>query len=155
MGAATGFSLDELTGRIDSYMEAAASAYGIPALAVSVVADGTPALVRGRGVRSAGTEKTVDADTVFHAASVSKTFTATAVMQLMERGAVSLDDRIAAVLPEFCMADDRYRKITIRQLLCHTSGMPDVSDYHWDKPEHDDGAMGRFVDSCSALQLVV
>jgi len=147
-------AVDELSQRLERYVEAFASAYGIPGLSVGVVIDGEAFLVRGFGGLCAGTGKHVDKDSVFHAASVSKTFTATAVMQLAERGKLSLDAGIASVLPGFSMKDDRYKNITIRQLLCHTSGMPDVADYHWDKPEYDDGALGRFVATCSDLNLL-
>jgi CubicO group peptidase (beta-lactamase class C family) len=38
-------------------------------------------------------------------------------------------------LPYFRVADDRYQTITVRQMVTHTSGMPDVEDYEWDKPQ--------------------
>jgi CubicO group peptidase (beta-lactamase class C family) len=45
------------------------------------------------------------------------------------------------------MDDERYRDIKVRQMLSHTSGIPDTANYHWDKPEYDDGALERFVRS--------
>ncbi|MEG1585222.1 MAG: serine hydrolase domain-containing protein, partial [Anaerovorax sp.] len=43
--------------------------------------------------------------------------------------------------------DERYKGMTIKQLLSHTAGMPDLQDYHWDFPETDEGALERFVRS--------
>jgi CubicO group peptidase (beta-lactamase class C family) len=60
-------------------------------------------------------------ETPFNLASISKTFTATAVLQLMEKGKLKLDDTFQTYFPEFPYAD-----ITIKHLLAHTSGLPDL-----------------------------
>jgi CubicO group peptidase (beta-lactamase class C family) len=60
-------------------------------------------------------------------ASLSKSFTALAVMQLAEAGDLRLDDPVVRHLPEFAMADPRAEQITIRQLLGHSSGMSDTT----------------------------
>jgi CubicO group peptidase (beta-lactamase class C family) len=91
---------------------------------------------------------------VFHFASVSKPFVATAIMQLVERQDMGLDDRVAEILPYFRLADDDYRKITIRQMLDHTSGMPDVEDYEWHNPQFDEGAAERYVRSMACRSLL-
>ena len=53
------------------------------------------------------------------------------------------------------MADERYRDIKIRQMLSHTSGIPDTVNYNWDKPEYDAGALERFVRSIADQKLVM
>ena len=63
-------------------------------------------------------------DTIFQLASVSKQFTAAAVMLAVRRGLLSLDDELAAFFPEL----DKYKGATIRHLLTHTSGIPDYFD---------------------------
>lgn len=68
-------------------------------------------------------------------------------MQLVEQGKIKLDSYLIEYLPYFELKDDRYKKITIRQMLNHISGMPDVGDYEWDKPQYDEGALERFVRS--------
>jgi CubicO group peptidase (beta-lactamase class C family) len=50
--------------------------------------------------------------------------------------------------------DRRCPTLTIRQFLTHSSGMPDVDDYHWDEPEYDEGALERFVRSLIGRSLV-
>ena len=87
-------------------------------------------------------------------ASVSKPFVATAIMQLVERGTLNLDDRVTRWLPYFRLADDRYGEITIRQVLNHTSGMPDVDDYEWNKPQFDVGAAERYVRAMAGQRLL-
>ena len=84
-------------------------------------------------------------ETLFHMASLTKPFVATAVMQLVEQGKVELDAPVTKYLPHFHLKDSRYESITVRQMLTHTSGMLDVKDYQWDKPEYDDGALERYV----------
>jgi CubicO group peptidase (beta-lactamase class C family) len=80
-------------------------------------------------------------------ASITKPFVATALMQLVEQGKVHLDDPVVKYLPCFALKDRRYKEITVRQMATHTSGMPDVRNYFWDKPEYDDGALERYVRS--------
>ncbi len=60
---------------------------------------------------------------LYGAGSVSKIYTAAAVMQLAEDGKLDLDQPVVKYLPEFTMADERYRDITVRMLLNHSSGL--------------------------------
>jgi len=117
----------------------------LPGLAFGAIADGKVLLREALG--STGpvdtTSPPVDRRTVFHLASLSKPVVATAIVALTERGKLSLDDPVVKHLPYFRLADDRYPQITIRQLLTHVSGLPDVTDYGWATPEHDDGALER------------
>ena len=126
----------------------------IPGFAIAVVDDGRIVYEHGFGVLSLKGKDAVTPRSLFHMASITKTFVATAVMQLVEKGRIRLDAPIATYLPYFKMADPRAATITIEQLLTHTSGMPDVGDYEWDKPQYDDGALERYVRSIANLQLV-
>lgn len=65
--------------------------------------------------------KTTD---LYNVGSVSKVYVSAAIMKLCEMGLLELDGYVCAYLPKFKMADERYKKITVRQLLCHTSGLP-------------------------------
>ncbi|WP_151525624.1 serine hydrolase domain-containing protein [Serinicoccus kebangsaanensis] len=79
--------------------------------------------VEVRGYQRDGQGPAVDGDTPFRIASMSKSFTATLVMLLAERGDLDLDAPLSAVVPEFAMGDDRAGQITLRMLLAHTSGI--------------------------------
>lgn len=126
----------------------------IPGLAVGVVYDNEVIYTKGFGVKNIETKEEVDENSLFHMASVSKTFVATGIMQLVEQGKINLDSYLIEYLPYFELKDDRYKKITIRQMLKHISGMGDVDDYEWDKPKYDEGALERFVRGLSDDELL-
>jgi CubicO group peptidase (beta-lactamase class C family) len=144
----------EYTKHIDSFIDETLREKKIPGVAVGIVEDGRLVYARGFGVMKVGdTSKPVTAETLFHMASVTKPFVATAVMQLVEQDKVDLNAPVTKYLPYFRLKDPRFRFITVRQLLTHTSGMPDVEDYLWDKPEYDDGSLERYVRSLTDKDL--
>ncbi len=144
----------QLQAELDSKINAAISKGELPGLAIGVVKNGKLIYAKGFGVMKLGTTAPVTSRSLFHMASVTKTFVATAIMQLVEQGKIDLDAPVTRYLPYFKLADDRYRQIKIRQMVSHTSGIPDVTDYHWDKPEYDDGALERFTRSFSSQKLI-
>ncbi|MBE6036249.1 MAG: beta-lactamase family protein [Clostridiales bacterium] len=89
--------------------------------------------------------KALAAESRFHMASVSKLFTAAAVIKLRDAGKLNLSAPLVQYLPEVKTADPRFSQATVLDLLTHTSGLPDVQDYHWDKPETDEGALLRYA----------
>ena len=72
------------------------------------------------GFRDADNKLPMEEDTIFEMASVTKIFTATAIMLLAREGKLSLDDEYAEYFPDY-----PYAGVKIRHLLTHTSGMPD------------------------------
>ncbi len=95
-----------------------------PGLALGLVHDGELLWGSGYGVADLETKKPVTLDTRFRIASITKTFTATGILQLRDAGKLCLDDPVAKYLDWF---DLRYKDapgITIRNLLTHTSGLP-------------------------------
>lgn len=66
----------------------------------------------------------------YNIASVSKTVTAVAVMQLVDEGKIDLDKKVITYIPEFSMEDKRYKAITVRMLLNHSSGIMGSMQYH-------------------------
>jgi CubicO group peptidase (beta-lactamase class C family) len=86
-------------------------------------------IVYAEGFGMADREKSIPVapDTLFNIGSVSKVFAAAAIMLLVDRGKIKLDDSVTKYLPEFTMADPRYKDITLRMLLNHTSGIPGTS----------------------------
>lgn len=105
---------------LDSTLENMRAQARVPGLAVGIVDGGAVVYSRAFGVRDLGNGAPVDTDTLFHVASISKTFTTAAVMQLVERGKLTLDDTIERHLPEFAGSG-----ILVRQLLTHTAGLQD------------------------------
>jgi CubicO group peptidase (beta-lactamase class C family) len=112
-------------GAIDRFVQGWMDANGVPGLALAVTRDTRVVHLRGYG--DAGDGRPVTPDTQFLVASLSKSFTALAVLQLVEAGRVNLDAPVAAYLPEFTVADrTEAGRITVRMLLNQTSGMADA-----------------------------
>ncbi|MFI7617100.1 serine hydrolase domain-containing protein [Nonomuraea terrae] len=123
LGLSAALTLQPASATFDSYVREAAEAAGLPGLSVVVTHGGEVVHAAGYGHDSDG--RPVTADTPMRVASVSKSFTAMAVMTLVERGRIALDEPVAEKLPGFAMADPRAARITVRQLLNQTSGLSD------------------------------
>ena len=95
-----------------------------PGLALGIVYDGELLWGQGYGWADIEAKKPVTLDTRFRIASISKTFTAVAILQLRDRGALSLDDPVSSHLDWFDLRFKGAPAITIRNLLTHTSGLP-------------------------------
>jgi CubicO group peptidase (beta-lactamase class C family) len=93
-----------------------------PGCAVGVAVGGMPVLSRAYGMADIEQEQPASPETVFEAGSVSKQFTAAAVLLLAQQGKLSLDDPVRKYVPEL---PDYGRPITIRHALTHTSGLRD------------------------------
>src|SRR5438477_6351227 len=106
---------------IDDYIKVEMERRHIPGLALAVARNGKIVKVRGYGIANLEHDVPVTPDTVFELASVTKQFTATAIMLLVEEGKVQLDDPVAWHLPR---APQTWKAITVRHLLTHTSGLP-------------------------------
>lgn len=128
-----------LRASVDEYLwpllETFLGSHPVAGLAVALVREGE-VVARGFGVRDVGTGARVTPETMFHLASVSKPFVATAIVSLAtarDAGGpvLDVDAPIIEWVPEFTLADGRAREVTARGLLSHSSGLPDVSDYSW------------------------
>lgn len=146
-------ALDRLLAeRLWPWVEQVMDAWALPGVAICAVR-GEAVVARGFGTRDVRTGEPVTGDTLFHLASISKPFVATAALQLVDDGALELDAPIAPLLPELRWADERARGITLRHLLSHRSGLGDVHDYGWDDPEFDDDALARFAAEVAGWRL--
>lgn len=146
-----GKKLDE---HLTPFVQQVVQSHELPGLSIGVVADHQTVYARGFGVQSLQSGQAVTMKTLFHMASISKPFVATAVMQLVEQGKIQLDAPVVTYLPYFSLDDPRFQTITIQQMLSHVSGMPDVDDYEWERPQYDEGALERFVRSIAPLKMI-
>lgn len=99
-------------------------AQGSPGMVVSVAREGEVVFARGYGFADLEHRAAVTPDTVFRLASVTKQFTAAAVLLLVEDGRLNLDDRLSEYVPELQQASE----VTLYQLLAQTSGIPDYAE---------------------------
>ena len=138
---------------VEDLAQTVINGFGVAGMAIGIVR-GEEVYANGFGVKNIETQEPVTFDSLFHLASISKTFVATAVMQLVEHGKLELDAPLVAYLPNFLLDDERYKQITVQQMLSHTAGMPDTDDYGWDRPEYDDRALERYMHSLANEKLI-
>ena len=96
-----------------------------PGLAALVRQNGKTIFEHGYGVRDLRTKSKIDAHTNFRLASFTKQFTAMAIMLLVQSGKLGYDETLSEIFPDF---PDYGKAITVRNLLNHTSGLPDYED---------------------------
>src|SRR5262249_57579965 len=107
---------------LDAKIQAGMARYGIPGVAVGVLAHGRE-YVQGYGVTNVDYPVPVDGDTLFRIGSTTKTFTGTTVMRLVEQGTLDLDATARTYLPHFHTPDPSVAPpVTLRQLLNHSAG---------------------------------
>jgi len=131
---------------VDAAVKAAMARTGIKGLAIATIEDGKPVFVSSYGVRNAGGAP-LETDTVMYGASLTKTVFAYTVMQLVDEGKIDLDKPIADMLPRplpdygnldaygnwgDLAGDERWREITPRMILTHSTGF---ANFSFDEPD--------------------
>lgn len=135
------------TAAVDRFMSDYLARTKLPGASVAITHGDRVVHVAGYGHDSTGAA--ITGDTRMPVASLSKSVTALAVMQLVESGRVALDAPVRQYLPEFRMADSRAERITVRQLLNQTSGMSDRAFPDLRRPQASSlaGAVERLRDA--------
>ena len=128
-------SLAQTPAELDKKIEASLHKAGAPSVSVAVVQDGKLSYARAFGMADLEAKRAATPETRYAVGSISKQFTAAALLILEEQGKLSLEDRVSKYFPELTRAGD----ITIRQLLSHTSGYEDYAPQDfiipaWTKP---------------------
>ncbi|USX53019.1 serine hydrolase [Lentzea sp. HUAS12] len=132
----------------NDFLATTTARFAVPGAAVGVFHDGEERFF-SHGVTSLENPLPVDEDTLFLLGSVTKTYTATAIMRLVADGRVALDSPVREYVPELRLADGR--ECTVRQLLNHTSGLD------WGtmtSTGEGDDALRRHVGELATLKLV-
>ncbi|MCF6468387.1 beta-lactamase family protein [Nonomuraea sp. MG754425] len=127
---------------LDERLPGLIAEHHVPGAVIGVHADGEH-LERAAGVLNTRTGVPVTTDSLFQIGSISKVWTATLALQLVEDGRLDLDRPVRAYLPDFRPADESAALITTRHLLCHTAGFE--GDRFTDTGRGDD-AIARYVD---------
>lgn len=110
---------------VDDFIETYMNFYNIPGVSMALIKDNKVAYYKTYGVSNAYTQKPLTENTLFEAASITKSVFAFAVNRLVERGELDLDKPLYEYLPFEAIAhDDRYKLITARIVLCHQTGFP-------------------------------
>jgi CubicO group peptidase (beta-lactamase class C family) len=140
---------------------------------VAIMERGRLVFSEAMGVADRAQNRAVDRNTRFNIGSVSKMFAAVAILMLVDEGKMDLDAPVFLYIPEFTMADARYRDITVRMLLNHSSGLPGTTAFIGFEPDastqglllatmkhsalkHDPGAMSMYTnDGFTLVEIII
>ncbi|QPC84616.1 beta-lactamase family protein [Phototrophicus methaneseepsis] len=121
---------------------------GVPGAVVGITIDGET-FTHGSGITSAINPLEIDEDTLFQIGSITKTFTATAMMRLVEDGKLDLNAPIRTYLPDFRVKDEAVsEKATIKHLITHSTGW--IGDVFTDTGDNDN-ALEEYVKQMATL----
>lgn len=107
---------------VDSAVESQQKAQKVPGVSLAVCRGGKIVKAKGYGLANLELEVPVTPETIFQTGSVGKQFTSMAILMLFEEGKLGLDDKITKYIPE---SPPAWKDVTVRELLTHTSGIPD------------------------------
>jgi CubicO group peptidase (beta-lactamase class C family) len=135
---------------VDSVMRAFMVRSRVPGIAYGIIVDGKLLHVAAHGLREVPTQAPVDTSSVFRIASMTKSFTALAILQLRDAGALALDDPAERYVPE--LRQLRYpttdaRRITVRDLLSHAAGFPEDNPWGDQQLDASDADLSRMIRS--------
>jgi len=137
---------------IDRYVQAQMKDGLIPGFALGIIRGDQILYLRGYGVADPS-GRPVTPQTPFLIASVSKTFTALAVMQLVEAGKIDLDRPVSDHLTNLPPPHGVYQQMTVRQLLNHTAGFQTEQEYRVVAPGEDDVSLAELTRRFSSVRL--
>lgn len=119
--------------------------YNIPGLSIGIVKNDSIIYTKGYGVKNIENNEFITENSIFHTASISKLFTAIAIVQLEQEKLLNLNDKLVELIPEIEFSDDLVKEITIKNLLNHTSGLPDILNYHWGNNNQSDTSLRDYI----------
>ena len=130
---------------LDSVIAKMAQDYDIPGVSVGIVRKSEVVYLKNQGTENILSQKPISSNTVFNTGSISKVFTATAIMQLHELGLINLKTPVYKYGPYFDMVDQDFRKITIEHLLAHKGGLPGDHSAHVGAPYFGEDAIKNYI----------
>ncbi len=139
------------------WLEAQRAYDQIPGVSAAIVHDQAVLWAGGYGLADLAAPRPAAADTIYSICSISKLFTAVAVMQQRDAGRLRLDDPVARHLPWFTIkpAEGESEAVTVEGLLTHASGLPRESDYpYWTGPEFAFPTRDQIIARVSGQQML-
>jgi CubicO group peptidase (beta-lactamase class C family) len=131
---------------VDALMLRLMSTYHVPGAALALIKDSKIMLDRGYGFRDLATHAAVTPATLFNIGSISKSFTALGIVQLVDQSRVDLDIPVIKYLPDLRLSDPQATQtVTLRQLLSHTSGLPVDEQWPRQVPPIRQGIVAEFA----------
>jgi CubicO group peptidase (beta-lactamase class C family) len=140
----------ETAQELAAFVAEAAKAYDVPGISVGVLIEGRE-IYTAHGISTPANPVEIDERTLFHIASATKSFTATALLHLVADGRVDLEATVRTYVPELKLASEAHAaRITVRNLLDHTAGL----EWNLVGSDHGDGSLATFVAKLEALPLI-
>src|SRR4051794_12314590 len=137
-----------MTRGLQERLDALTVRHKVPGAVLGVLRDGAVQTLAA-GVLNVDTGVRATPGSLFQTGSITKVYTATLVMQLVEEGALHLDAPVIDVLPELRLADaEAAAQVTMRHLLTHTSG---IEGDHFEDSGRGDDVLERYVAGCASL----
>lgn len=137
--------------KVDSIIKQRMIENRILGLSIGIVKNGEIFYCKGYGYTNLDSIYPVASDTRFVTGSITKLFTVTAIMQLVEQGKLDLNKKLIDYIPDFQLRGNRYREITLFHLITHTSGLP--WDNYLAKSENDSTSLKQFIYSLKNAKL--
>jgi CubicO group peptidase (beta-lactamase class C family) len=139
---------------IDAAIEAALKAFGVPGAVVGIVSAGQIVYLKGHGAKALGKDDPLTPDSLFAIASCTKAFTTTALAMLVAEGKLHWDQPVRDVLDYFRLADPSAdRLVTIRDLVCHRTGLGTYDLLWYRAPWNQREAIRRIAKLAPELQF--
>lgn len=135
-----------LAKKLENFTDKIYELYDLPSLLLGVYKAGEK-ITSVRGYRNYITKDKLCKHDIFHCSSLSKLLTSAGIMKLIEAEKIALEDKLLDILPYLSIADKRCKDIGLLHLLSHTSGIPDVKDYHWESPVTEGEALKSYAAS--------
>lgn len=147
-----GAQASPLRAAVDAFAHSVLEERQAPGLSIGIARGGETLLIKGFGLANLEHRAAVTGDSVFRIGSVSKQFTAAAILLLVEDGALSLDDTLDRFFPGFPRSDE----VSVRQLLQHTSGIRNYTSLdgfmeHAAPLNHDSARMAAYIAAADPL----
>ncbi len=139
--------------QIDSLVQKIMIEHKIVGISIGIVKNNEIFYTKGYGSKDINISSPIDSLTNFLTCSISKLFTATAIMQLVEQGKIDIRKKLTDYVPDFVMKDKRYKDITIEQMLTHTSGLPNIFNKHYIKPKSEQSELTDFAQKLKKEKL--
>jgi len=143
--------------RLEAMTASFVSEHRLPGAAVGIVRDGGLVWSYGFGFADRGAGRRPDAETLYRVASITKTFTASSILQLRDAGRLRLDDPLVAHVPEAAAITNPFgpvEDITVRRLLLHTSGLQ--GEHPIDDPRSEPfGSIAEVIRDFGRMQVVI
>ena len=136
--------MTDLQARLDALL----AEHDVPGATLGIL-HGDEVTVHAAGITNKNTGVEVTEDTLFQIGSITKVWTASLVMMLVDEGTLDLDEPVVTYVPEFRLADtDVSSRVTLRHLLCHSSGIG--GDHILDTGRGDD-TLERYLETCTEV----